>query len=702
MKKKITALVLTGAVACGLVVPFSACKDKTNNLPEWDNNVTLTERGAEVSWEKVKGAEKYNVYYSASRFGTYTLENTQKGTKYTNPDKYGYYRVEAVDGENNVISSNLYSYDIDTFGANTRIYSPEDDQSAVQQDVDGFKDSTGQFSDLRYAGLFKAGEYNDLNLQMRYYMTFSGLGYYPTETELGGFFTKGELSGGNATCNFWCGIDNITVNSDVQWAVSQATSFRRMRVNGNLTLHDTGKTPWCSGGFISDTVVTGNIDGSCQQQWFTRNSDWQSWSGSDINMVFAGCSGKLKSTNWAVGNRVTYLDTTNVMREKPYLVFDNGYYVCRPALRKDYKGISWGKNADGQNGDEYIPLQKFYVARADRDTADTINSALNTGKNILFTPGIYNIDSPIYVKNYDTVIMGLGLATLRLTENNRDTIMQVEDVDDVQISGILFDAGPYSKNLLRLGSAKTGVRHENNPTVLNDVYYRIGGAGSAPTSVDVTLEINTADVVGDNFWVWRADHGNKGTVGWNVNKTKNGVVVNGDYVTVYGLMVEHFHEYQTIWNGEYGFTAFYQSETPYDVDMEYIEEPAPTEENPSAVKIKYTTQEKWMSEWNGVTYQGYASYKVSDTVRNHTAYGLGVYYVASGTRTFILDHGIEAPFNEGISMVHMAIANFSASGAREGLCGINHIINDRGEKLYISNGTKNHINSFISGKYTEK
>ena len=693
MRKKFTAFVIGGLIAGSMLLPLSACGDKNQDkTSEWDTHVTINSAGANVSWDKVNGAKSYNIYHSPSRFGTYTLVSNQTKLTYTNADSYGYYRVEAVDKSGEVISSELYSYEIDTFGGNTRIYAETDDQELVQADVDAFRDATGQFYEGRYAGLFKEGEYNDLDLQMRYYMTFSGLGYLPTDTEIGGFFTNGELKGGNATCNFWCGINNMTVNSNVRWAVSQATSFRRMQVNGNLTLYDhrfegtETNTPWCSGGYISDTTVTGTINASYQQQWFTRNSEWGTWKGCDINMVFSGCAGAFENKNYVwPSKRVTTLETTNVMREKPYLVFDGGYFVCRPELQKNSSGTTW-KNGDGINdNDEYIPLNKFYVARSDRDTAETLNAALKSGKHILLTPGIYDIDSPILVENSDTVILGLGLASLRLTDKNTDTIMRISDVDGVQLSGIMFEAGPYSKTLLQIGTQKNSVRHNENPVILNDVYYRIGGAGSIATSVDTTLEINSNDVVGDNFWVWRADHGNTGTVGWDINRTKNGVIVNGDYVTIYGLMVEHFHEYQTIWNGEYGFMAFYQSETPYDV-------PTQAEDG---------SQEAWMSEWNGVRYEGYASYKVSDSVINHTAYGIGVYYVASSRlkNVFNLDHAIELPANAGIHAEHMAIANFAQYGDKKTNGGIRHIVNDKGHGSF--DGTKYQFTSYIAGLYKE-
>ncbi len=141
----------------------------------------------------------------------------------------------------------------------------------------------------------------------------------------------------------------------------------------------------------------------------------------------------------------------------------------------------------------------------------------------------------------------------------------------------------------------------SNPTTLSDVYFRVGGPHIG--KADVALEVNSDNVLIDHTWVWRADHGVEGFSGdterWNTNTGRNGVVVNGDNVTATGLFVEHFQQYNTVWNGERGATILYQNELPYDPP----------------------TQADWMHD--GV--EGWAGYKVGDGVTTHRLYGGGVY-----------------------------------------------------------------------------
>src|SRR5262249_607565 len=177
-----------------------------------------------------------------------------------------------------------------------------------------------------------------------------------------------------------------------------------------------------------------------------------------------------------------------------------------------------------------------------------------SGKHLLLTPGIYHLDAPLMVVHPNTVVLGLGMATL--VPDNGTAALRIVDVDGVRVAGLLVDAGPRQSRALvdaRLGNAPHS--HADNPITLHDVFFRIGGASAGKAAT--TLEINSDDTIIDNIWAWRADHGNG--VGWTVNTAANGVVVNGRNVTAYGLFVEHFQEWQTIWNGDGGPTMFYQS-----------------------------------------------------------------------------------------------------------------------------------------------
>jgi hypothetical protein len=120
--------------------------------------------------------------------------------------------------------------------------------------------------------------------------------------------------------------------------------------------------------------------------------------------------------------------------------------------------------------------------------------------------------------------------------------------------------------------------------------------------------------------------------------------VNGANVTVYGLFVEHFQEYQTLWNGEGGAVYFYQSEMPYDPP----------------------SQTAWQ-ESAGVN--GYPSYKVADSVTTHQAAGIGVYSVFDNDVQ--ADNAIETPTVSGVSMHHLVTVSL-ASGS------IDNIINGTG------------------------
>ncbi len=532
-------------------------------------------------------------------------------------------------------------------GPNVKIFDPSMPASSIQSTINSVYGSqqTNQFGTNRYALLFMPGSYN-VDVPVGFYTQVAGLGAQPTDVSLtgGGVHVDAAWSGGNATQNFWRGVENLSdtpSSGTLEWAVSQADPFRRVDVHGGMTLDDytsgNNTSNWSSGGYIGDSRVSGRIDSGTQQQFLTRNTAMGSWTGSNWNMVFVGDTG-------APGQSFptyTNVSSTPTLREKPYLYADStGLYNVRvPAQRTNAVGPDW---TSGGTAGTTIPITQFYVVKSG-DTAASINAALASGKNLLVTPGVYHLNAPLNITRPDTVVLGLGLATF--VPDNGVTAITTADVDGIDISGLMISAGTTnSQTLMRVGPAGSSAGHSADPITLHDVFFRVGGdaAGKATQS----LVVNSNNTVIDHSWLWRADHGNGGTVGWNTNTAANGLVVNGANVTAYGLFTEHYQQYQVLWNGNGGRTYFYQSEMPYDVPGN--------------------------SSWTpGGGTNGYASYKVGAGVTSHQAWGLGVYCFFSTNPGVVADRAIEVP-STGSAFHDMVTVSLGGSGT------INHLINNSG------------------------
>lgn len=566
------------------------------------------------------------------------------------------------------------NYHYEELGENTYVFSPNDDVKKVQAILDELwqKQEANQFGEERYCVYFLPGEYDpSLSVKVGFYMQVSGLGYLPDDTVIPSLNCDARWNGTamnhNATCNFWRGVENLKIGSNTVWAVSQATFMRRVHVAGALHLHD--DYGWASGGFLADSVVDLLTDSGTQQQWLARNCDWKAWIGDNWNMVFAGIErGKAPIGTWPA-KQFTTVDVVEEIQEKPFLVYDeqDGFGVFVPGIRKRATGVSWrhnGKVIAGEQLDgEYLPLSEFYVARPEMDTAETLNKALNNGKNLFFTPGIYKLDQELVVKEQGTIILGTGLATLRPIQGN--ACMRISADKDIILAGLLFDAGTRKSNLLlQVGEKEIEKLDAENEkqvtedacqkkedgrygTSLSDLFFRVGGAiADAPAVTDVCVEINSSHVIGDNFWVWRADHGLQ--VGWKLNIARNGIIVNGNDVTIYALMVEHFMEYQTLWRGNNGKVIMYQSEFPYDV-------PA---------------QNEYRSHDGRVN--GYASYRVEDDVESHEAWGIGIYSVNRAAVIEIFS-AVEVPEKPKVKLHNVCAVMITGNP------GITHVVNDEGD-----------------------
>lgn len=541
------------------------------------------------------------------------------------------------------------------FGPNVYVFDPTMAASDIQNTAVSIfsAQETNQFGSQRYALLFKPGTYN-VNFRVGFYTQVSGLGRNPGDVNItGGVNVDADWFNGNATQNFWRSIENLKItpaSGKMQFAVSQAAPMRRVHVAGNMDLFDfdpNWNAGWASGGFLADSIVDGTILPASQQQWLSRNSQYGHWSNGVWNMVFVGDTAPPAGT--FPNPPYTVVDNTPIIREKPYLYADSSgqYFVFVPSLQTNRRGVSW---AGGSTPGQSISIDQFYIARPETATASSINTALSQGKHLLFTPGVYHLNDTIRVNNPNTVVLGIGLPTL--IPDNGQTAMTVADVDGVKLAGLLFDAGPNnSPSLLEVGPSGSSGSHSANPTSLHDLYFRIGGAGAGMN--DASLKINSNDVIGDHFWIWRGDHGSG--IGWNINVSTNGLVVNGSNVTVYGLFNEHHNEYQTVWNGNGGRVYFYQSEIPYDVPSQSV----------------------WMSH-NG-TVNGYASYKVADNVTTHEAWGLGVYSFFRDAPVK-LNSAIEVPEVQGVKLHHVTTIWLNGMAGSE----ITHVINNTGGRVYAN------------------
>ena len=573
-----------------------------------------------------------------------------------------------------------------SLGSNVIVFTPSEAQSSIQSELNTISSAqvSNQFGTQRYALLFEPGTYGStaspLVFTVGFYTEVSGLGQNPSQVVINGAINAFNQCSGttcNATDNFWRSVSNLTINvtgntgcyaGDDFWAVSQAAPMRRVQVNGTLTLMDycTGSPDFASGGFIADSRFTGGtVTNGSQQQFMTRDSSLDGWSNSVWNQVFCGDPGapaqSFASNSGDSGGPSSYttLASCPVTEEEPYLYTDSSgnYNVFVPSLRTNSSGPSWSSTSNTP-GTSLSVNSTFYVVNSS-STVAKINAALGAGDNLLFTPGVYSYGSTINVTKPDTKIIGLGFATLIPTSGN--ITMSVADVSGVNISGIIFDAGPTSSPaLLQVGTQGSAVSHASDPVTIDDVVFRVGGAetGTAATSfID-----NSNNSIIDNVWAWRADHGS-GAGSWTSDQGNTGLIVNGSNVTAYGLAVEHYQKDEVIWNGQGGEVIFFQNENPYEVP----------------------SQSAWMSS---STQDGYPAFFVPASVTSFQGYGMGSYSFFNQGVAIENAMAFQAPDIAGVQFHDLLTVFLNGSG------GIESVINGTGAAVSPSFGGPSDVVSY--------
>ena len=129
----------------------------------------------------------------------------------------------------------------------------------------------------------------------------------------------------------------------------------------------------------------------------------------------------------------------------------------------------YGNTPNFQNSD-IVDFSMVFVAKQS-DSADLINAKLDQGLHVVLQPGNYILTDSIKINRPNTVLLGLGIATL-ISESGKPCI-EVGNVDGVRVSGVLLQSSTfYTESLLKWGSI--GYKAAN-PSFMHDIFVRVGG-----------------------------------------------------------------------------------------------------------------------------------------------------------------------------------------------------------------------------------
>jgi hypothetical protein len=574
------------------------------------------------------------------------------------------------------------------FGPNVCVFNSSMSQAAIQADINAISTQQvpigSQFDSQRYAILFQPGTYGSatspLEFQVGYYTQVAGLGAVPQATVINGaievYANAPDSSWYDSTDNFWRSLSNLTLNevlnayppgppdyappvvdpytkyctySEEAWSASQATPIRSVIFNGSVVFQDycSGRNDFASGGYLANDQVTGHLNFYGNQQYMVRNSQIGGATGCPNglwNNVYSGVEGAPSPVFTGSCQQNTVVPASPVTEEQPFLYTDSGgnWNAFLPAVQHNTTGPNFLSGAEAGSS---VAIQHFFVASPDTPVAH-INFALAHGKDLILTPGVYNLDQPIEVSRPDTVVMGLGFATLVAQDGN--AAMAVASNTGVKLSGIIIDAGPVNSPVL-LSVGAPGPSSPGNPDLIQDIFFRVGGAETTSVGATVSLVDNASNSIIDDVWAWRADHGaTAGSTGWTVNTGDTGVIVTGDNVTAYGLAVEHYQKYEVVWSGQNGTDIFFQNELPYDPP----------------------TQAAWMAS---PTQDGYPAFEVTPNVTSFNGYGMGSYVVFISTTATLYDaEAFESPSTPGVRFHDVFTVWIAGSG------GYNSVVNGIG------------------------
>ena len=303
--------------------------------------------------------------------------------------------------------------------------------------------TANHFSTQRTALLFAPGTYPNLDFEVGYYTSVLGLGVRPTDVQFTDCekgphvpalekFTK-RPPNGSGLDTFWRSIENVATDAreGMRWVVSQAAPMRRVHVRTNLNLYDADS--WVSGGLAANVVVDGKVNFGGQQQWLMRNVELKggvengAWS-----LVFVGCSGNIPEESDGIegGASISVENNPNIRVEKPYIALKTiGRSLTEEGsgsrakelyqLELRVPSITYGDDAKGPQFEDLqedirdfrrvklaVPSNLTDPTTCAIENHSTLQKALDEGKDLVLSPGIYSLHTSLKVKHQNQVILG--------------------------------------------------------------------------------------------------------------------------------------------------------------------------------------------------------------------------------------------------------------------------------------------------------
>jgi hypothetical protein len=435
----------------------------------------------------------------------------------------------------------------------------------------------------------------------------------------------------------------------MQWAVSQAVPFRRMHVLGNIVLHQNGG--WASGGWMSDSSLTATWGRPAAAVDLTQQRVGQL----DRGQLEHGLRRRQESRPPANGPRRPTPSRSHPHRPRKALPpgrCKGQLERPRPELaRTDSHRHHLAQRLDAR---PHASPYRFYIAHPGADTAATLNAQLAKGKNLLFTPGIYELSEPIRITRPDTVVMGLGFATLRPTTAQPPSHRRRRRHRDRRPA---LRCRPRIRPCCSKSAPKgSSASHARNPISLHDVFFRVAAQGVGRATVNLSSTATTPSSITPGSGAPITAH-----VGWTENTSANGLVVNGDNVTIYGLFVEHHQQFQVFGTATRG--------APTSINLKSLRSAGPGQ-------LHQRRRHQWMGLLQGGRH-----------CHHHEAWGLGVYSVFRHPNV-VLTRAIEVPRAPGVRFHHMITIALDDKGE------ISNVIDDKGGPTSITPRTTPKVSEF--------